>query len=1532
MSKNNRTKFVFVFLVLIHGMLNAQQTVVQTVPFASGPQNMWGPSFNPVSINMDVTLFETSWNESFGFSAITSILGSSFGFGMNGNFSGTIGSSFSLHDFTTGEVEVDYPIDVTLTMNNDLSYDPGDQVTIATDYAVQPGASLETMYPNAGEATLDLYFEFGAGLSTTICVFGCITFPIIPSFNTGLQNLNILTVNENNISFFSYNGGTPLYSYDIFPLSTTMINNDPLGEYGFEGILDLPHVYTQDGINGQNLYACGGGEDPDSAYLTLSLNIFDLIGGLDIPYVSAFFGNLDGDESFGPASVHWSFFSAFLILEIHNKQCFDFKPKVYGRFDFPIPVDYTAYSPTGAVTGSGTSAIINVQLGGQIDYKYPCYYNELEITPTYSIDGLFRNHTYDSLAIHFDMSAISFSLTIPAIVIIPEITIPAICIPIPYPCPSWSCPWCWCWYNLCTPAFTIPQIGTPAINFDLTDIGLSDPVWEYSLPIADIQYDWVDLTWTLEGFDEYTMDKFSMIASPQSISHTQTNVLCFGGNNGAVNVTINATNYDIATPFAYSWTNGQTVEDLSSLTAGNYELSVYDAHGCQLFTGVAITEPTQELAVTYNLTDKSCNGGVNNGSIDLSVTGGTGAYTYSWNTGATTEDLSSLNVGNYSVTVTDANGCSKALSFTINQPLLLGQTGAITPVNCFAGTTGAIAVDVFGGSLPFTYSWNSGQTTEDLSAIASGNYTLTITDANLCVSSALYQVTQPAAPLTLTISGTDVSCKGGANGTVNLTTAGGTSPYTYQWSSSAGAILPFTTEDLNNVVAGIYYVNAIDAKGCTAQANQLINQPQSIAANATLTNINCFGQATGAINPGISGGTPAYTYNWSNGSNAPIITNVPAGAYTLNLTDLNGCVASYNYTLTQPASALNLSLSAINVKCFGQNTGSISSVVSGGTLPYAYLWNNGASTPGLNNLSAGNYALNVTDALGCQISMTQTITQPLAALALASTTTPVACYGANTGAVNLSVTGGTLPYAYQWSNGSSLIINTLSQDIANQYADTYTVLVTDGNGCQSNIASVITQPAAALYATGIVNDVNCFGQADGGIDVTSTGGTQPYTYSWSNSSVNQDLTGIASGAYALVVTDANGCVHASNYSVAQPNTALSATLSATDVICNGDSTGVVFSNVSGGTAPYTYTWSNGGTTPNIHLVPAAAYTLNVVDAQGCTAFTGAVVNQPPALVLTPTITDASCYGAANGQIVLAITGGEQPYYFSWGNQNEILLNVESETISNIPAANYYIQIKDKNNCTIEQYILVGQPAMQTATVVVSDVLCFSESNGSIDLTYSGGTLPYTTSWGSGQVTEDISNLPVGYYTFTGTDAQGCLVQDTVYVDEPELIRITSEVIALSCINQVDAAININAFGGTAPYAYLWSNGQTTQNVSALNAGFFSLVVTDNNSCSQAFNFEILVNDNECLDIPNTITPNGDNYNDTWVIENLDLYSNATVKIFNKWGNEIYTSGQAYTPWDGTFNGNPLPSEVYYYIIELNNSEENKYTGTLTIIR
>ena len=218
------------------------------------------------------------------------------------------------------------------------------------------------------------------------------------------------------------------------------------------------------------------------------------------------------------------------------------------------------------------------------------------------------------------------------------------------------------------------------------------------------------------------------------------------------------------------------------------------------------------------------------------------------------------------------------------------------------------------------------------------------------------------------------------------------------------------------------------------------------------------------------------------------------------------------------------------------------------------------------------------------------------------------------------------------------------------------------------------------------------------------------------------------------------------------------------------------------------------------------------------------------------------------------------------------------------------------------------------------------------MTVTGGTLPYTSSWENGATTEDLSNLTSGVYSFTILDAQGCIIEDSAFVDQPNVIQILQEIIEVSCIDQTDAEILVKPYGGTPPYNYIWSTGESTAEVQGIPPGSYSLTVSDANACIMPFTFEISINPSECLIIPNTFTPNGDDYNDTWVIGNLDLYPDAVVKVFNKWGNEVYDTFVPYTAWDGTHRGNPLPSEVYYYIIVLNNEEENKYAGTITIIR
>ncbi len=329
----------FALSIFNNGAISQTQQVIHDVPFASGLQDMWGPG-GGFSINQVVTLFDESWNVPFntGNGGIVTILGQQFGAAVQGGFSGRIGSTFSILGFTLGEVEVDYPIEITNTLTDDLTYDQGDNVLIETNYTVEPGWALDTHYPNAGEMKMDLFFELGASLSATLCAFGCVNFPIIPAFNTGLQNVNIFTVNSGGAEFFSFNGGTPLYSIAGFPIDLSTIPGNPMPDYGLNAIIGLPDVVTSDNLNAAtgDLSACG-----ESKYVEMSLDIFALLGNLPAP-VGPVLGNLSGSQDLGPfATINWNFFSTSFNADIFNKQCFDFTPRVYGKYVFPVAVDYT---------------------------------------------------------------------------------------------------------------------------------------------------------------------------------------------------------------------------------------------------------------------------------------------------------------------------------------------------------------------------------------------------------------------------------------------------------------------------------------------------------------------------------------------------------------------------------------------------------------------------------------------------------------------------------------------------------------------------------------------------------------------------------------------------------------------------------------------------------------------------------------------------------------------------------------------------------------------------------------------------------------------------------------------------------------------------------------------------------------------------------------------------------------------------------------------------------------------------------------
>lgn len=413
-----------------------------------------------------------------------------------------------------------------------------------------------------------------------------------------------------------------------------------------------------------------------------------------------------------------------------------------------------------------------------------------------------------------------------------------------------------------------------------------------------------------------------------------------------------------------------------------------------------------------------------------------------------------------------------------------------------------------GGTPPYLYQWSNGFTTTQITGLYAGADTGTIVDAQGCSTSVTAIVNQPVR-LSVVASATGVTCAGGANGSVTGTVTGGTSPYTFWWSNGVNG------QNLTNVAPGIYDVTATDQNGCTATDSAMVNAGSQIVVTDSVTNANCYG-TTGSVALTITGGTAPYVYEWSNGGATVNISNVSAGTYNVTITDANGCSAIASGTVNTPQQIVSSAL-AVAVTCFGATDGRVTLTTIGGTPPYLYQWSNGATTQNLINLPAGTDSVIVTDSHGCTGSVSVTVDTSVLLFGSPSAFN-VTCFGGSTGAITLAVTGGTPPYAYNWSNGAT------TQNIANLIAAAYEVTVTDSVGCSAITNAVVNSAIQIVVTDSVTNSTNCFGATPNGAAVVyATGGTSPFSYLWSNSATNAGITNIGYNTYYVTVTDAHGC-------------------------------------------------------------------------------------------------------------------------------------------------------------------------------------------------------------------------------------------------------------------------------------------------------------------------------------------------------------------------------------------------------------------------
>lgn len=805
-----------------------------------------------------------------------------------------------------------------------------------------------------------------------------------------------------------------------------------------------------------------------------------------------------------------------------------------------------------------------------------------------------------------------------------------------------------------------------------------------------------------------------------------------------------------------------------------------------------------QLNVTLQATSPLC-GGFSTGSITATATGSPGPYTYLWNTGATSNPIQFLPVGTYTVTVTSSTGVTGTATATLTSPPPLQLV--ITVTNC--AIPGSMTANVSGGVPPYMYMWDNGATTPTISNLSPGEYCVTIMDSNNCG----YVGCQTLGPgLNVQVSTTPIICGNQVGGTATALPSGGDPPFTYLWNTGG------TTATIMNLAPGAYTVTVTGDNGCSATASGTVGiTAGNFSASLNVTQPTCAGSSTGSITSSVNGGAPPLTYSWSSGQNTQNLSNLPAGQYTLTVTDAFGCSATATASLVYQSN-LNVSLNGTNPTCVGLNNGSVTSTVTNGAGPLTYLWNTGATTPVIQNLSAGTYSVTVTDNLNCSKTASITLTAPPSFSVNVQTANASNC-GVADGSAQAVTSGGTGPFTYLWSNGST------NAGLFNIPAGTYGVTVTSAQGCTAAASAVVTEPQ--FLNVSLTGSSHVCGNAnDGMLTANVTYGTPPYTYAWSNGSSTQTLINLSPGTYTVTVTSSQGCTGSATKSIAAIP-AINLTLNPQSVNCFGTNTGNITASVSGGSPPLTFQWNTGATSQNLNNIPAGTYSLTVTDNAGCSAVKTATVTQPGALSLAFSGTGGSC--GSNGSVTVTVTGGISPYTYAWSNGQT------TASINNLAPGSYTVTITDANNCTKTGSTQIIAYPLIDLVVSSTNTTCNGTSDGTATATVNGGTPPFQYSWNTGETTATLQNLAPGTYSVTVTDQNGCTDDGSATVLLGAGLNVSIDADTYICPGETGTATAVTA-GGTAPYTWLWSNGQTTQTATGLTPGTYSVTVTDDSGC------------------------------------------------------------------------------------------------------
>lgn len=1028
-----------------------------------------------------------------------------------------------------------------------------------------------------------------------------------------------------------------------------------------------------------------------------------------------------------------------------------------------------------------------------------------------------------------------------------------------------------------------------------------------------------------------------------------------------------------------------------NLDSGNYYVHVLDAYGCIQSSPVIIlpNDPSPIISAAVNNT---CTVTEGNFEIDVTVdTPGLAPYSVSVNGGAfQTQTLpftiSNLFSGTHIIEIQDVNGCGNLVSIDIPAPIEI--SAEITALTTCSNDDGEISVTGLNGSGSYAYSISPNPTSITLngnifSGIPSGIYTITITDTVTSCSEEVTIALPEATPLNVTTTSTSVTCFGDNSGSFDLNIIGYSGSYTYEvFDNSGTSVTGIVNADtstnpltVSGLAAGSFSViiNETESPFCSATSNVVITSPfETLLVVASETsNVTCD-NSQGTITAIASGGWGTYEYELTGDvsiaySPNGTFTNLSAGNYTVNVRDIEGCIASSSVVLIEPSPIdATFTPSASQLLCFGDQNASItvSNVTGGQGTEYIYTLNTispTVSTSGpqssnvFTDLAAGTYSVTITDSLGCTLtSVDIVITEPTPIQASLVTATTQTCLTEST--LTLSASGGTGPYSYSSDSAFTSVLGTFNSSTTfSVAAGTYQYYVRDTNGCIANISNEITideLPELVINLESTDPTINCAGDATGNILATAQGGLGNYVYTLEDGmgnviSATQNSPGVftelVAGTYVVVVESGDCDAVSAPISITEPSAPLEVDFTVNNITCSGSNDGILVINASGGTGTIKYAISpqlNQFFETNVfeNLAPGT-YDVIVQDVLGCYVTFNFTLTDPEQVILSivpNSLFEETCEGENNGEFSIDISGGTLPYSVSLDEYNGPYttgaLNQTSFDFTNLAGGDHLVYVRDAEGCETEWNISFPESVSFNPIVEVENLCENNSLSNTVTVTIEDtqtdlSQLDYSLDGGPFQLSNVFTDVIPGTGHYIDVrHTNGC-------IRTTELFDIASYQPLSLLLVQGDnpGEIIANTTGGTGNYEFFFNNqnyGDTNVFV-VTTEGSYTVRVIDEAGCEAIASIQIEIL-GPC--IPNYFTPNGDGTTDTWAPGCVDDFPNLTFDIFDRYGRKVatYNVGEY---WDGRYNGTELPTGDYWYVVNPNSPILNKqYVGHFTLYR